>query len=51
MNSKPRQYLMKYSDIGVTLNIYRRLGLEDAAEELVDVIKELGKVKGENLVS
>jgi integrase len=28
------QYLMNHSDIGVTLNTYTHLGLEDAAEEL-----------------
>ena len=28
------KYLMGHSDIGVTLNTYTHLGLEDAAEEL-----------------
>lgn len=28
------QYLMGHSDIGVTLNTYTHLGLEDAAEEM-----------------
>ena len=48
---------MGHSDIGVTLNTYTHLGLEDAAdelkrmEELADARKELGKVKGENPVS
>ena len=31
---KTLQYLMGHSDIGVTLNTYTHLGLEDAAEEL-----------------
>ena len=34
MNPKTLQYLMGHSDIGVTLNTYTHLGLEDAAEEL-----------------
>lgn len=57
MNPKTLQYLMGHSDIGVTLNTYTHLGLEDAAdelkrmEELADARKELEKVKGENPVS
>ena len=57
MNPKTLQYLMGHSDIGVTLNTYTHLGLEDAAdelkwmEELMDARKELEKVKGENPVS
>ena len=34
MNPKTLQYLTGHSDIGVTLNTYTRLRLEDAAEEL-----------------
>lgn len=34
MNPKTLQYLMGHSDIGVTLNTYTHLGLEDAQEEL-----------------
>lgn len=34
MNPKTLQYLMGHSDIGVTLNVYTHLGLEDAADEL-----------------
>ncbi len=34
MNPKTLQYLMGHSDIGVTLNVYTHLGLEDAAAEL-----------------
>lgn len=57
MNPKTLQYLMGHSDIGVTLNTYTHLGLEDAAdelkrmEELADARKKLEKVKGENPVS
>lgn len=57
VNPKMLQYLMGHSDIGVTLNTYTHLGLEDAAdelkrmEELADARKELEKVKGENPVS
>lgn len=56
MNPKTLQYLMGHSDIGVTLNTYTHLGLEDAVDELKrmeesDARKELEKVKGENLVS
>ena len=34
MNPKTLQYLMGHSDIGVTLNTYTHLGLEDAENEL-----------------
>lgn len=57
MNPKTLQYLMGHSDIGVTLNTYTHLGLEDVAdelkrmEELADARKELEKVKGENPLS
>lgn len=34
MNPKTLQYFMGHSDIGVTLNTYTHLGLEDAADEL-----------------
>lgn len=34
MSPKTLQYLMGHSDIGVTLNTYTHLGLEDAAEEI-----------------
>ncbi len=34
MNPKTLQYLMGHSDIGVTLNTYTHLGLDDAAEEM-----------------
>ena len=57
VDERCRYYLMGHSDIGVTLNTYTHLGLEDAAdelkrmEELSDARKELEKVKGENPVS
>lgn len=34
MSPKTLQYLMGHSEIGVTLNTYTHLGLEDAAEEI-----------------
>lgn len=34
MNPKTLQYLLGHSDIGVTLNTYTHLGLEDAENEL-----------------
>ena len=39
MNPKTLQYLMGHSDIGVTLNTYTHLGLEDAKDELNRVLK------------
>ncbi len=52
MNPKTLQYLMGHSDIGVTLNTYTPLGLEDAEGELKrvqgleDARKEIDKAKG-----
>ena len=57
MNPKTLQYLMGHSDIGVTLNTYTHLGLEDAEDELKrvkgleDARKEMDKAKGEKAVS
>ena len=34
MNPKTLQYLMGHSDIGVTLNVYTHMGLDDAEKEL-----------------
>ncbi len=57
MNPKTLQYLMGHSDIGVTLNTYTHLGLEDATdelkrmEELENARKELEKNKEEKPVS
>ena len=53
MNPKTLQYLMGHSDIGVTLNTYTHLGLEDATEELTrmqEARKELDKQEGKNMV-
>ena len=41
MNPKTLQYLMGHSDIGVTMNTYTHLGLEDAAAEMA----RLGEVE------
>lgn len=53
MNPKALQYLMGHSDIGVTLNTYTHLGIEDAADELKwmedleNARKELNKANGD----
>ena len=46
MNPKTLQYLMGHSDIGVTMNTYTYLGLEDAQNEMVR-LEELNKAKEE----
>ena len=46
MNPKTLQYRMGHSDIGVTLNIYTQLGLEDAAAELKR-LEDLKKAQAE----
>ena len=57
MNPKTLQYLMGHSDIEVTLNTYKHLGLEDAEnelkrlEDLQNARKELERTQGEKLVS
>lgn len=57
MNPKTLQYLMGHSDIGVTLNTYTHLGLEDATDELrrmedlENARKELEKNKEEKHIS
>lgn len=57
MNPKTLQYLMGHSDIGVTLNTYTHLGLEDAEDELKrledlqNARKELERTQGEKSVS
>ena len=43
MNPKTLQYLMGHSDIGVTLNTYTHLGLQDAKQELSRVQREISK--------
>ena len=53
MNPKTLQYLMGHSDIGVTLNTYTHLGLQDATEEITrmqEARKELDKQEGKNTV-
>ena len=53
MNPKTLQYLMGHSDIGVTLNTYTHLGLEDAQDELGRIAEienarsEMDKLGGE----
>jgi integrase len=53
MNPKTLQYLMGHSEIGVTMNVYTHLGLEDAAAEMArmkvveEVRQEQEKVSGE----
>lgn len=57
MNPKTLQYLMGHSDIGVTLNTYTHLDLEDAEDELrrledlQNARKELERTQGEKPVS
>ena len=57
MNPKTRQYLMGHSDIGVTLNTYTHLDIEDAEDELKrledlqNARKELERTQGEKTVS
>lgn len=52
MNPKTLQYLMGHSDIEVTLNTYKHLGLEDAEnelkrlEDLQNARKELERTQG-----
>lgn len=57
MNPKTLQYLMGHSEIGVTLNTYTHLGLDDATDELKrvqeleDARKEQEKLEGKKPVS
>ena len=46
MNPKTLQYLMGHSDIGVTMNTYTHLGLEDAKDEMIRM-EELNAAKRE----
>ena len=56
MNLKTLQYLMGHSEIGVTLNTYTHLGLEDATDELKrvqeieDARREQEKLEGKKPV-
>lgn len=45
--AKTLQYLMGHSDIGVTLNVYTHLGLEDAQKEIAK-IEKTGRGKSAN---
>lgn len=57
MNPKTLQYLMGHSEIGVTLNTYTHLGLEDATDELKrmedleNARKELDKTSGRKVIT
>ncbi len=57
MNPKILQYLMGHSDIGVTMNTYTHLGLEDAKDEMIRMEelnaakRELEKTTGEKPVT
>ena len=57
MNPKTLQYLMGHSDIGVTMNTYTHLGLEDAKEEMIRMEElnaaraELNKTTGKKTVT
>ena len=57
MTPKTLQYLMGHSEIGVTLNTYTHLGLEDATDELKrvqeieDARREQEKLEGKKPVS
>ena len=57
MNPKTLQYLMGHSEIGVTLNTYTHLGLEDATDELKrmedleNAREELDKTSSRNTVT
>lgn len=57
MNPKTLQYLMGHSEIGVTLNTYTHLGLEDATDELKrmedleNAREELDKTSGKKAVT
>ena len=46
INAKTLQYLMRHSDISVTMNVYTHIGLNDAEEELRR-IEEFQKAQAE----
>ena len=52
MNPKTLQYLMGHSEIGVTMNTYTHLGLDDAKDEIIrleeleQARKEIDKTNG-----
>ena len=47
MNPKVLQYLMGHSDIGVTLNVYTHMGLDDAIEEVEKLAKKQAEADAE----
>ena len=53
MNPKMLQYIMGHAEVGVTLDVYTHLGLEDAAaelhrmEELQNARQEMNRTKDE----
>lgn len=53
MNPKTLQYLMGHSEIGVTMNTYTHLGLDDAKDEMIrleeleQARKEIDKTAGQ----
>ena len=53
MNPKTLQYLMGHSDIGVTMNVYTHLGLEDAAAEMtrMEEVEDVGVTLLQNCCS
>ena len=51
MNPKTLQYLMGHSDIGVTMNVYTHLGLEDAAAEMTRMEEVEAARKEQNKIS
>ena len=46
MNPKTLQYLMGHSEIGVTMNTYTHLGLDDAKDEMIR-LEELEQARKE----
>ena len=46
MDPKTLQYLMGHSDIGVTMNVYTHLGLDDAAVEM-NRLNKIEKIREE----
>ena len=56
MSPKTLQYLMGHSDIGVTMNTYTHLGLDDAKDEMIHLEelnqakKEIDKTEGKKLM-
>lgn len=51
MNPKTLQYIMGYSDIGITLNTYTHLGFDDAKEEMTRISESRATSKDSNSIS